>query len=65
MPVPENAVTRTATFVVVPIFDVSEILCLWPRRPALLEVRGKLHDAETLLAIGANGSRVNLHASGY
>ena len=62
MPVPENAVTRTGPFVVfLIIFDVSEILCLWPRRPALLKVRGELHDAETLLAVGANGPRVDLH----
>ena len=63
--VPEDAVTLAAASnlvgVVVLILDVSQVLG-GPRRPALLEVRGELHDAEALLAIGANGPRVDLLA---
>ena len=62
IPMPENAVTLTASnffLVVLLIFDVSDILCR-PSRPALLKVRGELHDAETLLAVRANCPRVDL-----
>ena len=60
MSVPEDAVTRAAALVVVlPLLRLSEVLGR-PGRPALLEVSGELHDAEPLLAVGADGPRVGL-----
>ena len=54
---PENTVA--SNFVAFLLPDISEVLCR-PGGPALLEVRGQLHDAEALLAVGANGPRVDL-----
>ena len=54
---PENTVA--SNFVAFLLPDISEVLCR-PGCPALLEVRGQLHDAEALLAVGANGPRVDL-----
>ena len=59
MSVTEDAVTRAATLVVVLLIRLSEVLGR-PGRPALLEVSGELHDAEPLLAVGADGPRVGL-----